>query len=553
MKYQELVNVYEDVAATTKRLEKTKILADYFARLEGDLIEMSVLLASGKVFSNVSEEEQGVGAKLLMKAIAKAVGVSVDVVEDQLRDQGDIGAAAEYLYKRKSQMTFFTQPLTIGKVYNNLRKVADISGNRAQSRKINLIIELLSSASAVEAKYIARTTLEELRIGVGEGVLRDAIAQAYNCDPGLCERAHMLTNDLGLVANVAYFEGDEGLKNLSLKPGKPVKPMLAQLSEGIEFTINEMGYVLCETKYDGIRVQIHKDGEDINVFTRRLENISRAVPEVVDYVREAFDDVDFICEGEIIVTKDGRPISFQQILRRVRRKYDVEQAIEEVPLTLYLFDLLYYEVSLIDEPLEYRRKKLEEVVTLHDKVHLSKHLWASPDNVDEAIKLFNDSLSAGHEGIMLKNPREPYIPGIRGKKMMKFKAEPETLDMVVVGGTYGIGKRANFIGSYEVALRDDEGGLKTTAHVATGLDDDTLEKLTQRMKEIIINEKGTLVEVEPKIILEIAYSEIVKSPEYEAGYSLRFPVVKRIRDDISISDVDSVTRLISIFNNNEKR
>ncbi len=548
MRYKVMVDVYEALDATTKRLEKTDILSDFFSRVEKDLLPVVTIMALGKVFPVWSENELGIGSKLLMKSIAMVVGVTTLEVEDQIRDQGDIGSATEILYKKRSQTTFFSKPLTIGMVYNNLRKLAKISGNKAQSRKIDIILELLSLASPQEAKYITRTVLEELRVGVGEGTIRDSISQAFGVDKKLLERAHMLTNDLGMVAKVAHAEGEEGLKSLSLKPGKPVKPMLAQLADGIKETVLEMGRIYCETKYDGIRVQIHRKGSQIMIFTRRLENISNALPDVIQYIEEALPHHDFIVEGEIIVTKQGKPISFQYILQRVRRKYDIEKVMESVPLTLYLFDVLYYKEPLIDAPLEIRRENLESMVkTMDNQVELSKQVKVTMDNVGDAENLFKESIELGHEGIMLKDPQAPYIPGIRGKKMLKYKAEPESLDLVVVGGTYGKGKRAHWIGSYLLALNDEDGELKTIAHVATGLGEKTLLELSNRMEELAIERRGRQIKVKPHIILEISYSEIVKSPEYESGYSLRFPVVKKIRDDLSIEDIDTVSRVDSMF------
>ena len=548
IKYERLVDVYQALDSTTKRLEKTEILSDFFSDIHPKLLPIVTLMALGRVFPVWSEEELGIGSKLLMKAISSVVGVTSEEVEDQVRDQGDIGAASEVLFKKRMQTTFFSQPLTIEMVYNNLRKISSVSGNRAQSRKMNIIRELLSLASPLEAKYITRTILEELRVGVGEGTIRDAISQAFGVKKEVLDRAHMLTNDLGLVAQVTMEEGEQGLKKLTLKPGKPVKPMLAQLAPGIKESIAEMGRAYCETKYDGIRVQIHRKGSEVMVFTRRLENISNAVPDIIEYIENSLPHQDFIVEGEIIVTKDGKPISFQYILQRVRRKYDIEKVMEEVPLTLYLFDVLYFNEPLIDAPLEKRRDVLESIVKLSEnKIQLSRQVKVTMENVEDAEYLFTDSLNKGHEGIMIKDPNEPYIPGIRGKKMLKFKAEPESLDLVVVGGTYGKGKRAHFIGSYLMALSDQSGDLKTIAHVATGLDDKTLLELSQRMDEIIQESKGRKVKVKPHIILEIAYSEIVKSPEYESGYSLRFPVVKRIRDDLSLDDIDTVARVESMF------
>ncbi len=548
MRYQKLVDIYEALTSTTKRLEKTSILAKFLKNTDPNILPIVTILSLGKVFPAWSEKEMGIGLKLLMKAISIVVGVSTNVVEDNVRDKGDIGLASEYLFGHRLQSTLFTRPLTISKVYNNLIKIADVSGKNAVQKKLRILIEVLTSASPKEAKYISRTVVEELRVGIGEGTLKDSISEAFKVDKELVERALMLTNDPGLVASVSEGEGEDGLGNLNLLPGKPVKPMLAQLSPDIQTSVEEMGSAICETKYDGFRVQIHRNGDDIKIFTRRLDNIKDAVPEIVEYVEKCLPEEDFIVEGEIIATKDGAPISFQYILQRVRRKYEIERLQKEVPLIMYLFDVLYYKVPLIDMPFGKRRNILKEIVKIEpNKFELSNQVTVTPENIMEAQKLFEISIKAGHEGIMIKDPSAPYMPGIRGKKMLKLKAKPETLDLVVLGGTYGRGRRANLIGSYLMAVQDEDGNLKTIAHTATGLDDATLLELSNRVEDLMTEKKGRKVKTAPKIILEIAYSEIVKSPEYESGYSLRFPVVKRIREDLSLEDIDSVDRVESIF------
>jgi len=556
MLYQEIVAVYQDLDSTTKRLEKTSILANFLGKVgseDPEILSIVTLLSLGMIFPTWSEDELGIGAKLLMKAISMVVGVSPDDVENQMQETGDIGQAAEELYHKKSQVTLFTQPLTIEKVHQNLVKMANISGKRAQFKKIDYLMELLSAASPQEAKYLTRTVLEELRVGVGDGTIRDAISQAFNVPPEVTERAHMLTNDMGLVAEVALTQGEKGLRDLTLKPGKPVKPMLAQLSPGIKQSIEEMGWAICETKYDGIRVQIHRSGGKIDVFTRRLENISHALPEIGDYIQTSLPDQDFIVEGEIIASRDGKPISFQYMLQRVRRKYEVEKMVSKIPLTLYLFDLLYYRGPVLDEPLEERRKMLESIVKPDPgKLELSRQVKVTPDEIEKANDLFEASIKGGHEGIMIKDPHAPYMPGIRGKKMLKLKAEPETLDLVVVGGTYGTGKRAHLIGSYLMAIQDENNQLKALAYAATGLDDKTLLELSDMVEPLIISKKGREVKIEPSIILEIAFSEIVESPESETGYSLRFPVVKRIRNDRGLDEIDTLERIESIFKNSQK-
>jgi DNA ligase-1 len=551
MKYDKLVELYEVLDSTTKRLEKTSLIADFLSMVgeeDPNILSIVTLLTLGRIFPTWSEEELGLGSKLLMKAIALVVGVKPGEVEDQMRDSGDIGLAAQELFSRKVQSTLFRRNLTIEKVHQNLVKIADITGGRSQYKKLEILRELLSSASPLEAKYITRTVIEELRVGVGEGTMKDAVSRAFKVPKETVERANMLTNDLGLVAEVAKEQGTEGLQKLTLEPGKPVKPMLAQLSPNYITSIQEMGWAFCETKYDGIRVQIHREGDEINIFTRRLENISPALPEIIEYIKKAIKPSDFIVEGEIIVTQDGKPISFQYILQRVRRKYEIEKMREKIPLTIYLFDVLYYNQPVLDEPFKDRRELLEKIVQIIPrKLELSTQVKVTPENPEKAENLFNESIDEGHEGIMIKDPYAPYIPGIRGKKMLKWKATPETLDLVVVGGTYGTGKRAHLIGSFLLALRDVDNKLKNLAHVATGLDDKTLHELSEISEPLIIRKIGRQVEMVPSIIMEIAFSEIVKSPEYESGYSLRFPVVKRIRNDLNIEDIDTVDRVKSIY------
>lgn len=550
MKYEELVKIYSEIEATTKRLEKTEIIADFFRKLDGETLSKVGLMILGRVFPAWSDKELGIGNKLIMQAVGEAVGVKTEDVEDTVRDEGDIGLASVKLFKNKKQATFFSKPLTIDFVYKKLVKLPEITGAKSTKRKIAILLELLSQATPEEAKYLTRTIEEELRIGVGEGIVRDGIAQAFNIDKSVVERALMLTNDLGLISKVAMEEGEKGLKKLNLNPGTPVKPMLAQLSPPLKEIINEMGLAICETKYDGIRLQIHRNGDKISIFTRRLENITHALPEIVSLIDENLPHENFIVEGEVIATQDGKPLSFQNVLHRVRRKHNIDEAVENMPLKVFLFDLLYYKVPMIEEPLKNRREKLTEIVdTTPDELNLSQMIYGTPENIHEIEDLFKLSIDQHHEGIMIKDASEPYIPGLRGKKMLKWKAEPETLDMIVLGGTHGIGKRGNFIGSYLVGLRGENDEFKTIAYVATGLDDSTLEYLTKKMEEYKITENGREITVEPKIVLEIGFSEIVESPEYETGYSLRFPVVKNIRKDKGINDVDTVERLISMYEN----
>lgn len=544
--YEKLVEVYEKISSTSSRLEKQDIIADflmYIKETDADITYDITLLLQGKIFPPWSDKEMGISTQLIIKALSNLLGESTKSIENKLAEVGDMGEISEELIKNNKQVTFFKVPLTVKKVLSNLRKTESITGSKSQNKKINYLLELYTSASPLEAKYITRTITERLRIGVGEGTLVEAIAQAYNIDKEIIDRAYMLSNDLGEVASRAQ-EFIESVKSLTITPGKPIKPMLAQLSPGIKESITEMKKVICETKYDGIRVQIHHYNNKTKIFTRRLENVTNALPEVVEYIEEALPSKDFIVEGEVIATKDNKPISFQYILQRVKRKYDIDKMREKIPLKVFLFDVLYYDKPTAELPIIQRRQLLEEIVTTSKNVELSTMKIVSQENYTEAEKLFTWSIDEGHEGIMFKDVTSPYSPGKRGKNMLKYKPLRETLDCVITGGTYGKGKRAKFFGSYLLSLLDEKTGeYKTLVHAATGMDDDLLASLTKRMEKLIISKSEQNVLFKPKVILEIAYSEIVESNEYESGYSLRFPAIKGVRDDIGLDEVDTLSKL----------
>lgn len=544
--YEKLVEVYEEISNTPSRLEKQDIISDFLRYIKENDPEITydiTLLLQGKIFPPWSDKEMGISTQLIIKALSKLLGENTEKIENKLAAVGDMGEITEDLVKNNKQVTFFKVPLTVKKVISNLRKTESISGNKSQNKKLNYILELYTSASPLEAKYITRTITERLRIGVGEGTLVEAIAQAYNIDKEIIDRAYMLSNDLGEVA-IRAQESIESVKSLTITPGKPIKPMLAQLSPGIKESIVEMEKVICETKYDGIRVQIHHYDGTTKIFTRRLENVTNALPEVVEYIEEALPSKDFIVEGEVIATKDNKPISFQYILQRVKRKYDIDKMREKIPLKVFLFDVLYYDKPTAELPIGQRRQLLDKIVTTSEDVELSTMKIVSPDNYQDAEELFKWSIEEGHEGIMFKDITSPYSPGKRGKNMLKYKPLRETLDCVITGGTYGKGKRAKFFGSYLLSLLDEKTGeYKTLVHAATGMDDDLLASLTKRMEKLILSKSEQTVFFKPEVILEVAYSEIVESNEYESGYSLRFPAIKRVRDDIGLDQVDTLTKL----------
>jgi DNA ligase-1 len=535
----------ERVESVSGNLQKIDLVAAFLAELEEAELAVVPNLVMGVVFFPGSDLVMGVGPSILYESLGRACGCSSDTISDMLRATGDPGLVAEQLAQRRRPIGFAAfvpqDQLSILEVYRRFVDVARASGRRSQDIKIKNLQFLFSQASPLEARYIARLAIEDLRIGVGEGGVRDALAKAFAISSDDVERGYNLTNDMGLVA-VNAKRGT--LANLSIVINHPIKMMLAQLSEGIPAAMKEMGSAAMEWKFDGARVQIHKDGERVRIYSRRLENVTSSLPEIVAVSREITAE-SAILDGEAVALgMDGRPLPFQQILKRFRRKYNVKRLAAEIPLTLFLFDLIYLNGrSVIDLPLTERRKLLSEICS---SALLAEQVVS--DRPEVAEEIYRNALDAGHEGIMLKNPASVYAPGKRGKNWLKIKPVMETLDLVVIGAKWGEGRRATFLGSYRLACRDLETGtLLDVGWVATGLNDETLAELTEMFKDLIVVEKAMEVEIKPAVIFEVAYEEIQSSPNYSSGYALRFPRMVAVRDDKSLEDADTHDRVVSLY------
>ncbi|MCK4928416.1 MAG: ATP-dependent DNA ligase, partial [Methanosarcinales archaeon] len=300
--------------------------------------------------------------------------------------------------------------------------------------------------------------------------------------------------------------------------------------------------------FDGARVQIHKDGDNVSIYSRRLEDVTGSLPDLVDMVQTGVSAQSAVLDGEAVVLgQDGKPGAFQQILKRFRRKYDVDTMMAEIPLQLFLFDIVYLDgESLFDMTLVQRRQRLVDCVTPSDIMQVAKQPVTSDVHIIEDI--YKQALDAGHEGVMLKNPESLYSPGRRGKHWLKVKPLMETLDLTVVGGEWGEGRRANFIGSYQLAcIEPDTGNFLSIGRVGTGITDDMLEELTSRFKELIVVESGKELEFMPQVVFEVAFEEIQKSPTYDSGFALRFPRLVRVRDDKSADEADTHERIEQLF------
>ena len=542
MSFAELCQRVEGVSGS---LEKVDLVAAFLKNLDDDELAVASGFIVGDLFSPSLDLVMGVGPSILYEAMARACGCSTERISDMLRATGDPGLVASAAVDKKKPIGFAAfikdEPLSIKEVYQRLVAVARASGKGSQDAKVKNLQYLFSQATPLEAQYIARLAIEDMRIGIGEGGVRDAIAQAFSQDASKVERAYNLTNDIGLVA-VNARKGT--LADLSVLINHPIKMMLAQVGEGISASMQELGSAAIEWKYDGARVQIHKDGKRVRIFSRRLEDVTRSLPEIVRLAQEVRADK-AILDGEVVaIGKDSRPLAFQEILKRFRRKYNVEKQAKETPLHLFLFDLIYLDgQSTVDLPLTRRRELLEGIA---DPSILADQVIS--DSVQKAEEIYHQALEKGHEGLILKNSMSVYAPGKRGKNWLKIKPVMETLDLAVIGAKWGEGRRASFLGSYRLACLDEATSkLLDIGWVATGLTDEALAELTELFRELILVQNGMEVELKPAVIFEVAYEEIQKSQSYSSGYALRFPRLVRVRDDKSLEEADSLERVESLY------
>ncbi|MDD3573873.1 ATP-dependent DNA ligase [Methanospirillum sp.] len=527
LEFAELCSSLEKISG---RLETISILADTIASLSKDELPDFCRLILGKPFPEWSGKKLGIGPNLLYEAVAYVTGRKREDVIDSLSRVGDAGAAVEELLSQKSQTSFFTVELALADIMSALIEISEMEGGRSQREKVRVIQRLLSSASPLEGHYITAILLEDFRIGVGEGNLRDAIAQAFSVDSKLVEYANQIRNDMGEVSVLA-LKGEEALRSVRLVPFHPVRMMLARQGT-ISGVLEEGILVAVEYKYDGARFQFHKQNGTCKMYSRRLEEVTKAMPDVVALLDAALPD-DIIVDGEVIAVHDGRPMPFQTVLRRFRRKHNIAEAADAITMIPNLFDILYCrQEMLLSRPFRERREILTQVASQF----VTPQLVSGEE--EEIENYYHAALDAGHEGVMLKLRESHYTPGVRGKNWVKIKPETDTLDLVVTGAEWGEGKRARIFGSFLLSVKSND-RLVPVSRVATGFSDEQLNWLFQTLQDDIIRKDGKMVYFEPRLVFEIGYSEIQKSPNYEGGYALRFPRFVEVREDKDLKEANT--------------
>ena len=548
--FLELAAALDKVRLAKGKNEKVSILAGLFTRLKSDdEVEYAARFAAGRSTRKGSADETQVGYSSLIDVLRELTGVTREELSESYLKHGDLSeSVAEFIGRRKEATTLFDEDeaagLTILDVAATFERITSAKGKGSTALKKELVKSLLlRGKGSLEAKYVVKVLSREMRIGLVEGLVEEAVAEAFGKDLGRerVKEAYLMLGDVGLLAREARAGR---LGDVKVEPMRPTNFMLAEpMSTPEEIAEYFEGRELyAEYKYDGVRAQLHKLGGTVKLFSRRLEEMTNSFPEVVE--AGALIPHDVVLDGEIVAFREGKgPLSFQLIQRRLRRA-DVEESKRIAPIRYFCFDILYLDGSPVHrEAFRARRKLLWELL---EGTELRKADSKSVRAAGEIGAFFRQSRSLGYEGLVLKDPESPYTPGRRGRYWAKLKEELETLDVVIVAAEFGHGKRAGKISDYTFAVRDGA-GLKVIGKAYSGLTDKEIEDMMVRIKRLTMGEVGFRMAVRPEIVLEVAFDSIQRSERHDSGYALRFPRIKRIREDKTASDIDTLERVREIY------
>jgi DNA ligase-1 len=547
--FEALAELGERLEATRKRLLMIDVVAEFLGRLEPEEVEPAVSMLLGRPFPKWSPQTLDVSWATLSDIIKRATGVEWSVFEEAFRESGDIGSATKAVFEKsrvRRQTALFEKDLTLLEVRCGLETMAETTGSGSRARKESLVTALLSRCSSVEAKYLVKVLMGEMRTGFHEGLMEQAVSEAFRTPLKVVQEAAMVVGDIGEVAAIAKTEGAAGLARMGFKLFRPVNLMLAQMADDVAGALDEHGGATAfEFKYDGARVQIHMSGDRVRIFSRRLTDVTESLPEVVGMVKGNIRGKEAILEGEVIAVDEvGSPIPFQHLMRRFRRVHSVQDMVGKIPVRLFLFDVLYLDgKGLIATPYQQRRRILVEHA---GQIPLTVQLVT--DSVEEAKRFLEQAMSEGHEGLMAKRVDSEYTLGIRGKHWLKIKPVLEPLDLAIVAAEYGYGRRHGWLSDYYLAARDaGTGEFLPIGKTFKGLTDAELIEMTKRLKELAVRRERGRIVVLPKVVVEVAYNEIQRSPKYECGMALRFARVTRIREDKAAEEVDTIQKVREIY------
>lgn len=598
MRFLEIARAFEEVEKTSSRIEMTKKLAELFRRAKEEELEKIVYLCQGQLGAPYKKQELGLGENLVMEAIAKATGYNQAKVKLLYREKGDLGLVARELVQSKKQQSLFSQELDLKKVFSNFEKIAKASGTGSQELKKRLLAELLNSAKPVEAKFITRIALESLRLGAGDPTIMDALAennleefkqkekklvkelsQKYSGEElhrqirarlrEQIEAKYNIHSDLGRIAGLLARKGLNGLKEISITVGIPIRPTLAERLPSAKEIIKKIGKCAVEAKLDGFRVQLHKDKERVIIFSRRQEDMTHMFPEIVGAVRKQVKPEKAIIEGEAIAYSEDTDefYSFQVTIQR-KRKYGVGEYSKKFPLKLFVFDvMLVGNKNMMGLPFRERRRELEKIISKGDTITLTDMIIT--DKPEELNKYFDLNVQKGLEGIIAKDLNEKYIAGARKFAWIKLKRSykgelSDTIDTVIIGYYRGKGARAKFgLGTLLAAVYNKElDRFESIAKIGSGMTEQQMIEMESSLKKIVVEKKPARVEsglepdfwVEPKYVVEVRADEITKSPVHAAakgkgreGLALRFPRMTQLRVDRKPEEATTVREIKEMY------
>ena len=575
MEYSILADSFEKMESTRKRLELTQMLVELFEKTPQEVISKIVYLIQGKLRPDFEGIELGVAEKLAIRAVSKSSGIAIKKIEDEYTKGGDLGHAAAVILEQKTQTTFLVENITVERVYETLFKIAKLEGSRSQDMKIKYISSLLNDANPLEASFILKILLGTLRLGIAENTVMDALAIAYSGNKEnrkLLQNAYNVSSDLGKVAETIALEGIQGIEKFKVNLFNPIRPMLADRVKSEKEVIEKMGEEFAiEYKLDGERVQLHIEGDKIELFSRSLEKISSYYPDIIEKIPKMIKAENAIMEAEIVAINEntGDFLPFQELMHR-RRKYEIEEAVTKYPITVNFFDVLFSEgKNCMDMRYEERRELLEKIIKQDDFARLIP--MSIIESKEQVLEVLENSINSGCEGLMLKHLDSTYRAGIRGSNWLKLKREyqnelGDSLDLVVVGAFFGKGRRTGKYGTLLLSTyNDEEDVFPSICKVGTGFTDESLDqlyqilspKVTLKKNPRIVSEMEADVWFEPELVIEIVASEITQSPIHKTaldkikegtGLALRFPkFTGKIRTEKNSEDASTDEEVIALY------
>jgi DNA ligase-1 len=543
--FAKLAHLGQQLEQTSKRLELAALLADFLRGLSPEEIPSAVRLTIGQVFPEWDGRALNVSWRAVETVIAELTDAPPTLRDEVSAQAVDGGELVRMLLERARRQPPNPPPLTILEVFRTFEEIAATGGKASRTRKEALLQGLLSRATPIEAKYLVKIIYQDMRHGVSEGLMLEAIAQAAGVKAKLVQQANQRWGDLGDVARVALTAGETGLKQVTIRLFRPLKPMLAQTAEELTEAFERYGgRVALEYKLDGARVQIHRQGNEVRIYSRHLANVTDSLPDVVAEVRDKLAAEEVILEGEVVaVDAQGHPLPFQELMRRFRRKHAIATTVEQVPLQLYLFDALYLNgETLVDALYRERWAALEQAA---GKLTLVRRLL--PQTIEAGETFAEAAYHAGHEGVMAKDLVSAYTPGVRGKSWLKLK-HVISLDLVIVAAEWGYGRRHGWLSNYHLAARDEDSGeYLMVGKTFKGLTDEQFQTMTKRLLTLERSRGRGAVFVQPQIVVEVLFNEIQASSQYPAGLTLRFARIYRLREDKTPAEADTIQTLRQLF------